>query len=140
MMNVQKKIISVNDFVTLSVFFFFVLLLKAWTACPATFVNVILVALSIATHFTPMNPLYDKYARVATNNPTNTAAIFITFLMAYPATAPSKDCTTIADHTCVPTSESSTVFIITLTCSHAITLSYLPSSRLRLLKIDFHLE
>src|SRR5438094_7645445 len=54
-------------------------------------VKVFLVAFSNATHFTSMNPLYDKYASAATNNPTTTAAIFITFFIAYPATAPNRN-------------------------------------------------
>jgi hypothetical protein len=32
-------------------------------------VNALLVAFSIAIHFTSINPLYDKYARAATNKP-----------------------------------------------------------------------
>jgi hypothetical protein len=65
-------------------------LLSAWTACPATFVNVVLVAFSISTHFTSIHHLYERYERLTTNNPIITAAIFITFLMAYPATAPNR--------------------------------------------------
>jgi hypothetical protein len=64
--------------------------LSACTTCPSTLVNVVLVAFSISIHFTSIHPLYDKYARPATNNPTTTAAIFMTFLIAYPATAPNR--------------------------------------------------
>src|SRR5215469_9435816 len=42
-------------------------------------------------HFTSTHPLYDRYARPATNNPITIAAIFITFFMAYPATAPTRN-------------------------------------------------
>ena len=66
-------------------------LLSACTACPTTLVNVVLVAFSISIHFTSIHPLYDRYARTATNNPTTTAAIFMTFLIAYPATAPNRN-------------------------------------------------
>jgi hypothetical protein len=68
-----------------------VALLSARTAYPATFVNAVLVAFSISTHFTFTNPLYDRYARPAINNPTTTAAIFVTLLIAYPATAPNRN-------------------------------------------------
>jgi hypothetical protein len=65
-------------------------LLNACTGCPTTLVNVVLVAFSISIHFTSIHPLYDRYARPATNNPTTNAAIFMTFLIAYPATAPKR--------------------------------------------------
>jgi hypothetical protein len=42
-----------------------VALLSAGTAYPATFVNAILVAFYISTHFTFTNLLYDRYARRA---------------------------------------------------------------------------
>jgi hypothetical protein len=66
-------------------------LFNACTACPATFDNVVLVAFSISIHFTSIYPLYDKYERPITNNPITIAAIFITFLMTYPATAPNRN-------------------------------------------------
>src|ERR1043166_5054995 len=67
-----------------------------------------------------------------------------------------KACTPIAERACIPISEPynerirsekplatsvvcvnpSTAFTITITCSHAVTLSNVPSSRLRLLNID----
>ncbi|MGB6532081.1 MAG: hypothetical protein WBF33_28570, partial [Candidatus Nitrosopolaris sp.] len=56
-------------------------LLSTYTACPTTFVNVFLVAFSISIHFMSIHHLYDMYARPATNNPTTTAAIFMTFLI-----------------------------------------------------------
>ena len=62
------------------------------TACPATFVSVVVfVTFSISTHLTSIHPLYDRYERPTTNNPITIAAIFITFLMAYPATAPNRN-------------------------------------------------
>jgi hypothetical protein len=67
-------------------------LLSASTICPSILVNVVLVAFSISIHFTSIHPLYDRYARPATNNlTTTTAAIFMTFLIAYPATAPNRN-------------------------------------------------
>lgn len=35
--------------------------LSTWVACPATFVNVLLVAFSISNHFTSIHPLYERY-------------------------------------------------------------------------------
>jgi hypothetical protein len=35
-------------------------LFTAYTACPATFVNVLLVAFSISIHLTSIHPLYDR--------------------------------------------------------------------------------
>jgi hypothetical protein len=66
-------------------------LLSASTVCPATLVSVVLVAFSISIHFRSTHPLYDIYFRPATNNPTTTAATFMTFLIAYPATAPNRN-------------------------------------------------
>jgi hypothetical protein len=56
-----------------------------------TFANIDLVATSIAVHLTSIQPLYARNAKPATNNPTTTAAIFKTFLIAYPATAPNRN-------------------------------------------------
>ena len=56
-----------------------------------TFANVDLVASSIVVHLTSIQPLYDRNAKPARNNPTTTAAIFMTFLIAYPATAPNRN-------------------------------------------------
>jgi hypothetical protein len=66
-------------------------LLSACTACPTTLVNVVLIAFSISIHLTSIQPLYDRNPKPATNNPTTTAAIFMTFLIAYPATAPNSN-------------------------------------------------
>jgi hypothetical protein len=68
-----------------------VVLFNACPTCPATFANVVFVAFSISIHFTSIRPLYDRYERPATNNPIIIAAIFITFLMAYPAAAPNRN-------------------------------------------------
>jgi hypothetical protein len=57
-------------------------LLSVCTTCPSTLVNAALVVFSISIHFMSIHPLYDRYARPATNNPTTTAAVFMTFLMA----------------------------------------------------------
>ena len=56
-----------------------------------TFANVDLVASSIVVHLTSIQPLYDRNAKSARNNPTTTAAIFMTFFIAYPATAPNRN-------------------------------------------------
>jgi hypothetical protein len=66
-------------------------LLSACTAGPTTLVNVVLAAFSISIHFMSIHPLYDRYARPAINNPKTTAAIFVIFLIAYPATAPNRN-------------------------------------------------
>src|SRR6266571_9364424 len=66
-------------------------LLSACTTCPDAFVNALLVTFSIATHFTSIKHLYDKYANAATNKPTTTAAIFITFFIAYPAAVTNRN-------------------------------------------------
>src|SRR5215469_12959384 len=66
-------------------------LLSALTTCSDALVSVLLDASSIAAHFTSIQPLYDRYTRAATNNPITTAAIFITFFIAYPATAPNRN-------------------------------------------------
>ena len=66
-------------------------LLRVCIAWVVTFANVDLVAISIAVHFTSIQPLYDKYAKPAANSPTTTAAIFMTFLIAYPTTAPNRN-------------------------------------------------
>jgi len=58
-------------------------LLSSWTACPATFPTVALVVLSVATHFTSIRPLYERYERPTTNNPIIIAATFITPLTAF---------------------------------------------------------
>jgi hypothetical protein len=50
-----------------------------------TSVNADLVAFSILVHLTSIQSLYDRYAKPITNNPTITAAIFVTFVIAYPA-------------------------------------------------------
>jgi hypothetical protein len=47
-----------------------VVLLSACTTCPTTLINVVLVAFSISVHFMSIHPLYDRYTRPATNNPT----------------------------------------------------------------------
>ena len=65
--------------------------LRVCIAWVITFANVDLVAISIAVHLTSIQPLYDRNAKPATNNPTTTAAIFMTFLIAYPATAPNRN-------------------------------------------------
>ena len=56
-----------------------------------TFCNVDLIEISIAVHLTSIQPVYDRNAKPATNNPTTTAAIFMTLLIAYPATAPNRN-------------------------------------------------
>ena len=58
--------------------------------CPAMF-EVVFVSFSISIHFISIHPLYDRYERPTTNKPILTAAIFITFFMAYPATAPNRN-------------------------------------------------
>ena len=50
----------------------------------------LLVIFSIATHFTSINPLYDKYVSATTNKPTTTA-LFHDFLYGIPATAPNRN-------------------------------------------------
>ena len=64
-------------------------LLRVCITWVVTLANVDLVAFSIAVHLTSIQLLYDKYAKP--NNPTITAAIFMTFLIAYPATAPNRN-------------------------------------------------
>ena len=65
--------------------------LRVCIAWAVTSLNDDLVAFSIAVHLTSIQPLYDRDAKPATNNPTITAAIFMTFLIAYPATAPNRN-------------------------------------------------
>jgi len=52
---------------------------NAWVVI---FANANLAPFSIAIHLTAIQPLYAKNARPATNNPTTTAAILKTFLIA----------------------------------------------------------
>ena len=65
--------------------------LRVCIARVVTFANIDLMATSIAVHLTSIQPLYDRNAKPATNNPTTTAAIFMTFLIAYPATIPNRN-------------------------------------------------
>ena len=62
--------------------------LRVRIASVITFDNIDLVATSIAVHLTSIQP---RNAKPATNNPTTTAAIFKTFLIAYPATATNSN-------------------------------------------------
>ena len=48
--------------------------------CVANYDAVSLMEVSIAVHLTSIQPLYDRNARPATNNPTTTAAYFHDFL------------------------------------------------------------
>ena len=71
-----------------------VTIVEECVASPAravTLADADLVAFSIAVHLTSIQPLYDRNAKPATNNPTTSAAIFMTFLIAYPAAAPNRN-------------------------------------------------
>jgi len=53
-------------------------LLSAWIAWSVMSVRVLFAASSIGIHLTSNHPLYDKYERATTNNPTIIAASLIT--------------------------------------------------------------